>query len=203
MTDDDPPFTLANAWEDLRYVVSMIVSVFGGPAQIAAQQMLLARTRQEILVWLAPIEALARRVLLLAALAAPVSNLPLERRKAAPPVENAFRDTPYQDLSDNPADWRVLFNDWPKTGGKGRRSVRTMRTPSPGFNAYPLARRLEALLRLADDPGAAIRRMAAKLAQRRALVATAFAPYRHKGGPVQPRLEEVQAQVDAALWNTS
>ena len=70
-------------------------------------------------------------------------------------------------------------------------------------NAYPLARRVEALIRLCRDPGAAIQRMARKIALRRGELRSAFAQFRHEGGPVQTLLNEVQAHVDAALWNTS
>ena len=37
MTDDSPPFTLERAWDDLKYAVGMILSVFGGPVEIAAR----------------------------------------------------------------------------------------------------------------------------------------------------------------------
>ena len=207
MTDDGPPFTLQRAWDDLKWAVGWILSAVGSPSDIAAYKMMLARTRQEILIWLAPIEAMARRILLLAALKEPAPNLPGRRRKPDAPVENAFRDTPFQELSDNPADWRVLFNDWPHASGKPRENYegrpRAVLKRFTDYNAYPLARRLEALVRLARDPGAAIKRMAKKIAARRGQLCFAFGKYRHDGGSVQTLLNDVQARVDAVLWNTS
>ncbi len=196
---------LERFWDDLNYAVGLILSVFGGPQEIASRRMLIARSRQEILIWLAPIEAMARRILLLAALRAPAPNLP-ERRKRAAPIESALRDAPFRELSDNPADWRVLFNDWPRESGlRKQRAV----LPQPvlkrftDYNAYPLARRLEALVRLARDPSAAIQRTARKIAERRGELCFAFARYRHDAMPVQSLLNDVQRHVDAALWNTS
>jgi hypothetical protein len=210
MTDDTPPFarqraTLEQFWGDLKYAVGMILSVFGSPSDIAAYKMMLARTRQEILIWLAPVEAMARRILLLAALTAQPPNLPERRRRPDPPVESALRDAPFHELSDHSADWRVLFNNWPHAGGQPRENTgrRPVLKRFTDYNAYPLARRVEALVRLARDPAAAIRRMAMKIALRRGQLRLAFARYRHDGGPVQALLDDVQAHVDAALWNTS
>jgi hypothetical protein len=45
--------------------------------------------------------------------------------------------------------------------------------------------------------------MARKIAQRRAWLPHAFSRYRHRALPVQTLLREAQAEVDAALWNTS
>jgi hypothetical protein len=209
MSDDHPPFTLERAWEDLRYAVAMILTLFGGPADIAARKMLLNRTRQEILIWLAPIEAMARRILLLAALKLPTLN-PTARLKRGAPIVNAMRDTPLPTLSDNPADWRVLFSDWPCASGASteRQTERRGRDGSGAarfcdYNAYPLARRIEALVRLVQHPAASIERMARKITVRRAHLCFAFGRYRHNAMPVETLLKEVQTHVDAALWNTS
>jgi hypothetical protein len=214
MSDDEPPATLERFWDDLRYAVGMILALFGAPEAIAARRMLVRRTRQDILAWLAPIEAMARRILLLAALEAPACNAAAPTPSYRVPVLSAMRDTPFRELSDNPADWRVLFSDWPGDANCGAGAPARKRTAGEGagaskdrrfadYTAYPLARRLEALIRLARDPGAAITRMARKIAQRRAHLARAFAPYRHRSLPVQTILARVQAQVDAALVNTS
>jgi hypothetical protein len=207
MTDDTPPFTLDRAWNDLKYAVAMILTLFGGAAEIAARKMLLNRTRQEILIWLAPIEAMARRILLLAALRAAPPNPPERHKPHRAPLASAMRDAPLPDLSDNPADWRAVFSDWPSGCAHRRGEFAERREPEgkrfTDYNAYPLARRIEALVRLARDPANAIKRMARKIAERRTQLCAAFARYRHPGGPVQTLLNEVQAHVDAALWNTS
>lgn len=204
MTDDTPPFTLQRAWEDLRFAVNWLLSACGLPAEIAARRLMFPSTRQEILTWLAPVEAMARRVLLLAALKAP-HNLPVRTITRDAPVRSAMRDAVYREPSDNPADWCVLFSDWPQEVRQPKRyDPRDMAVPrATQNNAYPLARRVEALIRLCRDPGAAIQRMARKIALRRGELRFAFKPFRHDGGPVQTLLNDVQAHVDAALWNAS
>ncbi len=214
MSDDQKPFTLERAWDDLRYALRWIVAACGWPAGIAARCVLSNKARQDILVWLAPIEAMARRILLLAALKAGVPNLLARRKHRATRIASAMLDAPLREPPENPADWRVLFSDWPRSSGAVRREgdhagpqilakEDAGATHVPAHNAYPLARRVEALMRLADDPKPAIARMARKIAEHRALLLVAFAPYRHNALPVESLLAEVQAHVDAALLNTS
>jgi hypothetical protein len=159
-----------------------------------------------MLSWLAPIEAFARRVLLLAALKEPTPNLPEPTRRGEA-IVSAMRDTPPPDLPDNPADWRAVFSEWPSGVGFPRKECADKRlracTRFTEFNAYPLARRIEALVRLARDPRAAIKRMARKIAARRNWLLYAFSRYRHDARPVQTLLMEVQREVDTALLNTS
>jgi hypothetical protein len=206
MNDDTPPFTLQRAWEDLKYAVGLILSACGLPGEIAARRMLLNRTRQEILVWLAPVEALARRILLLAALKEPTPNPP-ERPRRGTAIASAMRDTPPPDLSDNPADWRAVFSEWPPGVGFPRKQSAEPGMPAgkrmTDYNAYPLARRIEALVRLARDPSAAIKRMAKKIAERRAWLCFAFGAFRHHPTAIDTLLRQTQAQVDWALLNTS
>ncbi|MGE3303924.1 MAG: hypothetical protein AB7M12_13545, partial [Hyphomonadaceae bacterium] len=74
--------------------------------------------------------------------------------------------------------------------------------PLPGMahglrpNALPLARRLEALLRLAQDRARAVRRLARRLQDaRRENVAARFARYRFRA-PFRETLDEAQQEVD-------
>jgi hypothetical protein len=162
-----------------------------------------------MLEWLAPVEALVRRILLLAALNAPAPAANVRARHTREtPVRSALRDAWRWELSENPADWRVLFGVWPHGPTRApaiANAIPWPATPRPAadFNAYPLARRLEALLRVAENPAAAVARMARKLALRRAEAPRAFAPFRHPAGPVETILREAQEAVDATLEDTS
>jgi hypothetical protein len=203
--DAPKPFVLADAFASLKDAVCWIINLWGAPEAIAAQKFLRRETRQHILQWLAPIEALARRVLLIAALEAPPANA-APTAAFLPPVRSALRDTPpAPDLSDDPTEWRTIFKVWPyarRVSAPARcEGVGLERTR--GCDAYPLAKRLEALIRLARDPASCIARLARRLALARRQAPRAFAPYRHRGGPVQTLLREAQAAVDAALANTS
>jgi hypothetical protein len=76
----DAPTSREDAWAHLFDIIAMVIALFGTPAAIAAQRLLRRATRIEIPHWLAPLEALARRLLLLEA--------------AELPPRNAMRDAP-------------------------------------------------------------------------------------------------------------
>ncbi len=183
-------------------MIAMVIALFGAPAAIAAMRILRRATRIEILHWLAPLEALARRLLLLEAAELPPRNAPPARFVASGRIANALRDTPAP--SEDPAQWRVRFSLWPH--GAQRRSAREARIGQPAHSiketALALAKRLEALSRLLQNRKAYVQRMASLLAARRDTAFTAFAPFRFPG-PVATLLAETQAQVETALANTS
>jgi hypothetical protein len=203
--DEPEPFTLDRAWEWLSTAVLWLVSVCGSPAQIAARLMLVRRTRQHILQWLAPTEALARRIALLAALAAPKVNF-APPSKRSPRITTALRDRPLRALPENPAEWRAIFTLEPShAGGPAKTDIAFPRasTRPPAYNALPLARRIEALMRLVRDPKRVIARMTRALAARGKALRARFGPYPHRGGPVHTHLATTQAALDAAFSNTS
>ena len=68
------PFSLQDAWQNVGDLFATIVSLFGAPFEIAERLMLVRESRRDILAWLGPVEALARRLLLLKALTMPKPN---------------------------------------------------------------------------------------------------------------------------------
>jgi hypothetical protein len=185
----------------------MIVNLFGAPADIAARLLLRRQMRHDMLAWLGPIEALARRLLLLKALACPAPNC-----KAAPPARAAnlviaFADRQEQDLPEDAAHWRVRFAVWPYGHRRSKPTTPKIETRRGGgirFDAIPLARRLEALRRVLDNPDAAVARLVRLLAARRESAPAAFRPYRPPGGPAVTALAEAQREVELKLaLNTS
>lgn len=210
MEDVDQPFSLSDAWEQVKVLLSFMAALFGAPSALATQSYLRAARRLEILQWLAPLEALARRLLAIEALGLPAPNMPPPRTRLrdARIVGSLADSQPSRDDAD-PETWRVVFNLWPGS----RAGAHTLTAwlglselqgePPLLRNALPLARRIEALRRLAEAPDRALRRMAALLAARRAETATRFTCYvprrRLRACPAASLLESAQAQLATAL----
>jgi hypothetical protein len=181
-----------------------IVSLFGAPFAIAERLILVRKTRRDILQWLGPIEALARRLLLLKALTLPKPNCPPAKVWAGR-LLIAFADRPQAEIDPNAETWRVRFCVMPQ--GALRRKSRgdapaDKRAGGHVLNALPLARRIEALRRVLENPAPALARLARLLATQREVIVAAFKPYRPRATCVQSLLMETQRQVDLAL-NTS
>ena len=176
---------------------------------LAAQLFLRAQTRFQILQWLAPLEALARRLLVIEALALPPPNARPPRAPVRDTrIVSALADASPAEEAGDPETWRVVFNLWPgaKAGGRRRADVELRDAQGEARmlrNALPLARRIEALRRLAENPEQALRRMAALLAARRGQVAERFSAYaprnRLRACPAARLLAGAQAQLAAAL----
>ena len=198
------PFSLQDAWQYVGELYGSIVSLFGAPFDIAVRLLLRRQDRREILAWLGPVEALARRLLLLKALSMPKPND--APSKALPGrLVIAFADRPIEDIDPNSEKWRVRFSVMP------RGVLRRNRTKEPcadrrggeiNYNALPLARRLEALRRLLENPQPALARLCRLLATQRAAVESAFRPYRPRATCVQSALNDAQREIDLA-FNTS
>jgi hypothetical protein len=204
---DDEPFTLEAAWDNLRYLAQFLFSLFATPAALAAQMLLSKAKRVEILQWLAPLEAAARRLILLEALTLPAPNAP------APPapcgfIGNTYADRTLPDFPENAEDWRVHFHVF--RASKPSPAPQDKRTHSAcgiRYDAIALARRIEALRRVLENREAAVRQLAARVlgvqphmkAQVMARVERCFAPYRHKPGGARSLLPAVQREADLAL----
>jgi hypothetical protein len=198
-------FSLADAWDHVTGMYDYIVALFGAPFALAEQMLLMRKSRRDLLAWLGPVEALARRLLLLKALALPKANYappkPFEGRLLI-----AFTDRPLPTLDADSADWRVCFNVMPYGVRRQKRRAETGvcldQRGADDCNAIPLARRLEALRRVLENPAPAIARLARLLAARSADVRAAFRPYRQRALCVQGALADAQRALDLAL-NTS
>jgi hypothetical protein len=205
------PFNLDDAWAWAQDLCATIAVLFGAPATIAARLLLRRKWRHDMLAWLGPLEALVRRLLLLKALDGPAPNC-----APAPPARKAnlviaFTDRQQPDLPEDAAQWRVRFAVWPYGHMRSQSTAPKIDARRGGgihFNAVPLARRLEALRRVLDNPDAALARLVRLLAQDRAngrdSAPAAFRPYRPPGGPVVTILTATQGEVELKLaLNTS
>ncbi|MEJ0022468.1 MAG: hypothetical protein WDN76_02860 [Alphaproteobacteria bacterium] len=202
------PFSLQDAWEHVGAMFDAIVSLFGAPFVIAERLILLRKSRRDILAWLGPVEALARRVLLLRALAMPPSNY-APPKAATGRLLIAFTDKPLECIDPGAEHWRVQFCVMPHGVPRKKRGPESgvgqgpdKRSDGHGFNALPLARRLEALRRVLENPKPAIARLCRLLAAQRAAVVYAFRPYRPRATCVKTALADAQRELDLAL-NTS
>jgi hypothetical protein len=162
--------------------------------------MLPRAARIQILQWLAPLEAQARRLLVLEALKLPAPNQPppfIPKGKLA----NAYADKPAPDLPADETQWRVRFHVWSGGAAKPGRApgIPNARSYPVSYNALPLARRIEALRRVFDQRDLYAARLAVRLHHAPAQARKAFAPYRHRATAVQTLLRQTQDQVDLAL----
>ena len=198
-----PPFPLQDAWAHVGELYDWIVSLFGAPRALADRLILLRKQRHEILAWLVPVEALARRLLLLKALSLPKANTPPVFTPGARVARFADRAAPV--MEEDAESWRVRFSVWPHGATRKAASnppLAMQRGGAPTENALPLARRLEALRRVLENPEPALKRLTRLLAARRKTAPAAFAPYRPPAGPCATPLAEAQEEL-ALAWNTS
>lgn len=188
----------AALWEAAREVLALMASALGGPALIATMGKLERRTRRNILDWLAPLEVLVRKLLLLEAALVP-RRAEAKFRKGAPPQRAAPpRGKCAPPHPEKPPTWRVAFSlsasaprKPARNAGPRIRDLNARYTPPPLKPARPrrdaalkLAMRYEALRRVLDNPAPHARRLARRLerhppAARR--IAGTPAPRRHRG----------------------
>ncbi|MBI1251886.1 MAG: hypothetical protein GC189_10470 [Alphaproteobacteria bacterium] len=171
-------------WDFLRTLVNAALNLFGGPEEIAAQRVLDRATYRRLSQWLAPLEAMARRLLFAAAMAFPAPKKILRRRKQkrASAVARAFDpDAPSQAWPTSLRFTRFRI----AARGKARPAAPALRL------AAPLAARLEMLARIALDPQRYAKRLAARA--RRSLAvrdAVLTAPPHFKVNPAGDALHE-------------
>jgi hypothetical protein len=199
--EDDEPFDLETAWADLQHALFGLLTTIGGCVAALADRLILPRAaRMEILQWLAPIEAIARRLLVIEALKLPPPNQPapfVPKGRLA----SAYADRPEAVLSDNPKDWRVRFHTWSASAptNKSANVIAALRAHAIQHNAIPLARRIEALRRLFDQRELYAQRLARSLHHAPTRAPRAFSPYRHRATAVLTLMRRTQAEADHAL----
>ena len=164
VSDMRPPERTIALWQDVRYFIGIIWSLFGGPETIAALRNLQRKDHQQLACWLRRAETLVRKLLLIEAAELSVAESKRTKRKAltrAKPKRIFNADEPHQ--------WRVSFklcegDMYPFA----QKKVRVPKTVSPDARfpeARPLAERFEALLRVFDAPECYVAR-AARLLRR-------------------------------------
>jgi hypothetical protein len=199
--EDDEPFDLETAWADLQHAMCALLAIVGGGALALAERLILPRdARIQILQWLAPLEALARRLLLIEALKLPPPNQPapfVPKGKLA----NAYADRPQAELPDDAEQWRVRFHVWSAKASSAPRAAGASAVRSYGvpYNAIPLARRVEALRRLFAQRALYARRLANSLRAAPARARKAFGPYRYRATAVLTLMRRTQTEADHAL----
>jgi hypothetical protein len=153
--------TLPDAWMRLRQLLKSMGALFGEPAQIAAFGFIANTLRADILAWLAPIERMARLILLAQAADLRVA---VARRVWRPRREGKTRPRAAFDVSAaDSAAWRVSFRALPPGAPA---SSRASRGGVRVHDARPLAARFEALIRVVLDPAPVARRVALRLSRR-------------------------------------
>jgi hypothetical protein len=164
---DAPPSPRATLWAAAREALRFMQTLFGGPAAIAALVWVVGARRAEMLAWLAPVEALLRKLVALEAASLSVSP-PMPR---TPPVgPGARRPRGVIDI-ETPQNWPARFR---VSASQERRRDAGPATPprtagAPNFDglygAFPLAARLEAALRVMENPAPYAQRLARRLAR--------------------------------------
>jgi hypothetical protein len=207
------PFSLTSAWDHLRGLINGFVHVFYPPSLLAALRLVFPKTRFDFLQYLAPLEAAARRLLLLEALNHPKPNADVVRApQRDKPVPSLLADRPpAPELPEESSQWRVVFNLWPgRYAGRAGRVFDPLLARGPRFsddNVSAIARRLEALMRLSESRAHAVARMARLLVWRRGEVRVCFTRYAPKvtAYPWLARtlLDDVQGALRVALADSS
>lgn len=181
-------------WRVAQAFLNILYNLFGAPEDVARQHTLVRKQHALIASWLRCAEAMLRRLLLIEASAHPTPSAPPARRRARPRLRKLMHFSP-----DAPEAWRVSFRVFmdrrcprrhaPVLAGEGAGG------PSNRFrDAWPLAERYEAILRVFNDPTAYARRLARQLhaAPQRVSEALRAPPEAHH------RIDEFEALTHAA-----
>ncbi len=137
-----------------------LYALFGNPEDIAQAPHRQARAYKQMATWIAAGEALLRRLLMIEAAAA----TPAPPRKPRPKRAARAR-TRVACLPDQPQAWRVSFRALPSPRKRFRswRPRRSLFAPRRIVDAWPLALRYEALIRVCNNPGPYAARLARHL----------------------------------------
>ncbi len=189
ISDAPPPERTKAFWGSVRFFIETIWGLFGGPESIAALHTL-ARTDHRLLAaWLRKAETLVRKLLVIEAVEIEIAEKKYKRRIAAP-REPQLR----QVHADEPQTWRVTFRVLAPAArvasarGGPRHDTRFC-------DAWPLAERFEALLRVFDAPELYVQRAARLLRRQAHKIASLAAPVIDQGfedifEPIRPLLLE-------------
>ena len=138
---DAPKSEPLSLWRFARQLLCELFALFGQPEQIAGQQLIAAKARAQLLIWLRAGETFMRHLLLIEAAAlkarlgppaSPPATLPAQEKTPArtPAVQEQRRDP------DRPEDWRVVFHVFPRLPCKTHASSRARAKPAPDPDAW-------------------------------------------------------------------
>jgi hypothetical protein len=190
---------LAEGWRMARNLLRVLVRAWGAPAELHARATISPIERSQILMWLRPIEALARRLLFImaAALPAPIEIACKPRREDNGRSHGHGRANLWSNVS---SAWGVSFVLAPRASTGGRR-CKTL--PKTTADPRPLAERIEAVSRVLADPAPYAARLARLLHRRGAAAAFDFVmrPCRNgaRTNPLHAILERTTAQAASLI----
>ena len=166
----------AEAWNFLRYLLDCIAALFG-PHGAIVKCIASPEFRADMFFWLRPAEKLARVLLL-----AEAADIKIEFKGRAARAKRLRRRLREDFANDNAAAWRVSFAMLPRASKHGSGSVGWQ---VPCLKAQALAARVEALVRVLNNPAAYAKRLAIKLHRTRSRrVAKLFKTQRIEKNPL-------------------
>ncbi|MBL8550779.1 MAG: hypothetical protein JNJ73_12415 [Hyphomonadaceae bacterium] len=185
--------SLSEAWICLRYLLKCMGAVFGDPSQIAAPLTIPMRLRDDILSFLAPLERMARLLLL-----AEAARLPALKGAVRSPRPRQTRQRILREVPEDSTAWRVAFCAQPAIGRSAARRRAPIKRPylyaDLPSDPVPLAARFEALIRVALNPAPYAQRLARRLDRnslKRARAKRLFRPLRPNAAPLYHALKPI------------
>ena len=163
-------------WRVAEAFLQTLHMLFGEPKDVARNSVVSALAHRTLASWLRCAEALLQRLLLIEAAALPTPNVPPPSRRHAGKAVRVRKLCEF--WPDKPEDWRVSFRCFPPTLRQAQRdaggvaagsvsvslSLSKAKRPGRQFrNAWPLAERYEALLRVFENPEPYARRLSRRL----------------------------------------
>ncbi len=144
-------------WRAARAFVVLLLQTLDAPEHIAQRHVFTQNMHALFCEWLRAGEAIVRQLLLIEAAALPrPGEAPRARESRRAPVGEA---APVQ--IENAAEWRVSFRCFAGSGAGAR--MAHMKTARRFYSSFPLAARLEALVRAYNDPIPFARRLLRRL----------------------------------------
>lgn len=155
VSENPPPERTIVFWNHVRFFIETIWALFGGPETIASLHNLTRRDHTLLSAWLRKAEALVRALLVIEAASLSAAETKVRKHKA---VKRDGKTCQFN--ADEPHLWRVSFklSDNMRTGSIQPRVGRFDHADARFPNAWPLAERFEALLRVFDAPELYVKR---------------------------------------------
>lgn len=193
--------TAAAGLQHARDILGMAVGRwFYTPQQLVMFLTVEREKRDTFVRWLRIVELMIRRTLFLEA-SAIAKDLPLPKSRAAKKRE----PRPPEPYSETPEDWRCSFSIMPR-GPRGPRPSRTLSEREPPWEfvpARPIARRLEAILRVVKDPQRYIHRLALRLRRGLQRYRGLIAPFHSFYSVARSTLDDLEAEIAPRFTDSS
>jgi hypothetical protein len=190
-----PPHLIA-FWREVQALLDTLFGLIGAP-ELLARRYALARDEHRLFThWLRAAEAFLRRLILIEAAETPV--ILKSARKSARRHAQRAHDVVFD--PDHPESWRVSFRIRFAQTTRGRGGCGH---PIRFYNALPLAKRYEALLRAYNDPRALVQRAAKRLKREPLVSLRLFEETPHPSTGVQDSFDKAGLLLEAALRRDS